>query len=402
MKRAIKIRFMAAVLLFGLIMTIQGRDGVAIVQAAGIPGFLEPETTQNPPSEEGETEYDDFVVSGETLIRYQGTSSYVTIPSDVRYIDTMAFYSNLFVKAVCIPSSVDSVDMAAFYNCPYLRYIVFEGNTKMGNLAVYKCERLKNISAPKGSLPYQYAVSAEIPVTVSKKCVLAEKKVVLMAGKSKKNNVYNSYKKVTWKSSKKKVATVTSSGKIKAVRPGKAVISAKVEGKTLTCRVTVKKRTMKSRINMALKEIQIAKKSRYAKIKAVHNWLIANVEYDYDGYLAGYVPAVSHTAYGALIKGVAVCDGYSYAFGKFMEKLNIPCRIVVGRSGSVGHAWNMVKLGGKWYHIDVTFDDPIVNGSSKNKKPYYEYFLRSSRVMRKTHTWKVSAYPKCKSRKYDG
>ena len=115
----------------------------------------------------------------------------------------------------------------------------------------------------------------------------------------------------------------------------------------------------------------------------------------------GYVPSVSHTAKGALLKKVAVCDGYSHAFQMVMRKLKIPCRFVTGSSGSVGHAWNMVKLSGKWYHIDVTFDDPIINGTNTNKKPYYRYFLKSSSVMKKTHHFTASKYPKCNSKKYD-
>ncbi len=81
------------------------------------------------------------------------------------------------------------------------------------------------------------------------------------------------------------------------------------------------------------------------------------------------------TAKGALLKKVAVCDGYSHAFQMVMRKLKIPCRFVTGSSGGVGHAWNMVKLSGKWYHIDVTFDDPIINGTNTNKIPYYTYFF---------------------------
>ena len=84
-----------------------------------------------------------------------------------------------------------------------------------------------------------------------------------------------------------------------------------------------------------------------------------------------------------------------------IRKLKIPCRFVTGSSGSVGHAWNMVKLSGKWYHIDVTFDDPIINGTNTNKKPYYTYFLKSSSVMKKTHHFTASKYPKCNSKKYD-
>ncbi len=46
--------------------------------------------------------------------------------------------------------------------------------------------------------------------------------------------------KITWKSSNKKVATVSSKGKVTAKKKGKATITAKVAGKTYKCKVTVK------------------------------------------------------------------------------------------------------------------------------------------------------------------
>ena len=52
----------------------------------------------------------------------------------------------------------------------------------------------------------------------------------------------------------------------------------------------------------------------------------------------------------------------------------------------------MEKLGGKWYHIDVTWDDP-----TPDQKGYigYKYFLLSDQEMAKDHTWTRSDFPKC-------
>lgn len=73
---------------------------------------------------------------------------------------------------------------------------------------------------------------------------ISSKKVTLTVGETKKIAVKNNIrkKKVTWKSSNNGVATVSSSGKIRAKRSGNAVIYAKVNGKTLKCKVTVKKK----------------------------------------------------------------------------------------------------------------------------------------------------------------
>ena len=61
----------------------------------------------------------------------------------------------------------------------------------------------------------------------------------------------------------------------------------------------------------------------------------------------------------------------------------------------------MVKLGKNWYHVDVTWDDPIVSGSNSNTNIYYTYFLKSTKYMKKDHSFSVSAYPKCISKQYD-
>ncbi len=88
----------------------------------------------------------------------------------------------------------------------------------------------------------------------------------------------------------------------------------------------------------------------YDKVKAVHDYLCEHITYVQDDYY-------SHTAYGALAGGTAVCDGYSLAFQRFMDVLGIPCLIATGERNGDSHAWNLVQLDGQWYHLDVTWDD---------------------------------------------
>lgn len=359
--------------------------------------------TTNPvnPSEKVEAD-NDFWISDGTLVAYRGSDTIVTVPATVKAIDSFAFYGNSRVKAVILPSSVTSVDKYSFYNCTALRYVVFTKNaTSLGNNMIYQCNKLTNIVAPKKSKAYKYAANNDIPVTTSQKTQYLVKKNYLLPGDSDKNILLNNIYGVKWKSSKKKVATVSSSGKVKAKRAGKTTITATANGKKYKYKVTVLKKTMKNRVNQIVRTSVRKDMTKYQKIKAVHDWLIKNVKYDYYRYLNGNIPAVSHTAKGALLKKVAVCDGYAYAFQKVMKKLKISCKFVVGSSGGTGHGWNMVKVGGKWYHVDVTFDDPIVNGSNTNTTPRYTYFMKSSSVMKRSHSWKKSKYPKCTSKKYD-
>lgn len=81
-----------------------------------------------------------------------------------------------------------------------------------------------------------------------KKVALNKKKLTLTVGKSYKLKLKNNKKKIKWSSSKKKVATVSKTGKVKAKRAGTARITAKVGKKKYVCKVTVKnkKKTTKT------------------------------------------------------------------------------------------------------------------------------------------------------------
>ena len=354
------------------------------------------------PSVTDAPEDSDFDILDGVLVSYRGTSATVQIPAGVTRISSLAFYNNSKVKAVILPSSVTSVEKYAFANCSSLKYVVFPKETvSLGSKVIYQCDKLTNIVAPKGSKAYQYAENNNLVVTTGKSTKLSQSHVYLLSGDSQKNGLLNNISSVTWKSSKKSVVTVSSAGTLKAKKKGTATVTATAGGKKYTCKVTVYEKTADKRVNQVIKSVIRKDMTRYEKIKAVHNWMIRNVKYDYYRLMQGYIPQVSHTAKGALVKKIAVCDGYAHAFQMIMKKLKIPCRFVVGSSGGVGHAWNMVKLGGKWYHVDVTFDDPIINDSNANTTPYYTYFLKSSSVMTKSHNWVKSKYPKCTSKKYN-
>ncbi len=112
------------------------------------------------------------------------------------------------------------------------------------------------------------------------------------------------------------------------------------------------------------------------KALVIHDYLVLNCEYDQERLQNGTVPAYSHSAYGALVSRLAVCDGYSHAYSYILEKLGIPCELVT--SDSMNHAWNMVSIGGDWYHVDVTWDDPIWDSIGR---VLHSYFLLSDQVI---------------------
>ncbi|MDE5897146.1 MAG: hypothetical protein K2H43_04970 [Clostridia bacterium] len=104
------------------------------------------------------------------------------------------------------------------------------------------------------------------------------------------------------------------------------------------------------------------------QIKYVNNYICEHTDYSdgtqiIDGrYVDTPDVAFINTSYGALVNRKAVCEGYTNAFKAVMDRLDIPCVSVHGYhiredGTSVPHSWNVVNLEGKWYNVDVTFND---------------------------------------------
>ena len=126
--------------------------------------------------------------------------------------------------------------------------------------------------------------------------------------------------------------------------------------------------------------------SKYEQIKYVHDWLIDNLEYD-----TTFKGINIYNIYGALSDKKVVCEGYARAFKYILDGLGIENILVSGTAtNSTGevesHAWNYVKLNEKWYAVDVTWDDPIINGGgSLTTKMRYKNFLKGSNTFFGNH-----------------
>lgn len=119
-----------------------------------------------------------------------------------------------------------------------------------------------------------------------------------------------------------------------------------------------------------------------------------------------------HSSFSCTFVNKGVCQGYTNLFYRLAAASGVKVKMVFGdATNSSGvtnsHAWNLVKLFGKWYHIDVTWMDATINlvdfdGSTK-KENYINtnYYLRSDNSMSLDHTWKKSDYPIASENFYD-
>lgn len=131
---------------------------------------------------------------------------------------------------------------------------------------------------------------------------------------------------------------------------------------------------------------QVSRYDDLEKIRQIHNWIINNVEYDTN--LNSEEP---YSISGALTEGKAVCEGYARSFKYLMDEIGIPCVLVSGtgtnsNGETESHAWNYVELYGKWYAIDVTWDDPIIVGNGYIlSETNYKHFLKGKETFFTSH-----------------
>lgn len=133
----------------------------------------------------------------------------------------------------------------------------------------------------------------------------------------------------------------------------------------------------------------------YTKVKKIHDYIVDNTTYESNSETTPN----GHSVYdvtGALLDKRAVCDGYSKAFHELAIKSGLESKRVSGDawndSYSGPHAWNIVKVNGKWYHVDTTWDDPLTPDGRPVKT--YDYFLKSDDYMAKSRTWDRNKTPK--------
>lgn len=99
-------------------------------------------------------------------------------------------------------------------------------------------------------------------------------------------------------------------------------------------------------------------KNDYDSICAIHDYILKTVTYD---NLSSKSYNLRYTAYAAAINGTSVCEGYALLFYRMCLLAGIDCRVVIGRALGGAHSWNIVKLDGRWYNIDCTWNDSLGN-----------------------------------------
>lgn len=173
------------------------------------------------------------------------------------------------------------------------------------------------------------------------------------------------------------------------------------------------KETFENKIDNILNDLPSG--SDFEKEEYINNYIIENCKYDDAAAQTENIEGNENDAYGALVDGSVVCEGYARAFQLLCNKADIDCVMVSGTVDNTNHAWNCVKIGGEWYQIDVTWND------TDGDKDYLQndYFNLTDSLMLEDHTlspkysdvdaqsfqnvesWCNFYVPKCTAEKYN-
>jgi hypothetical protein len=104
---------------------------------------------------------------------------------------------------------------------------------------------------------------------------------------------------------------------------------------------------------------------------------------------------MNQSAYSVFINGSSVCAGYSRAFQYIMQQLNIPCYFCTGYANGGYHAWNIVYIDGKYYNVDLSWDDSLGDVSNTYS---FAYFNLSDKAISVDHMRRELSVnlPECK------
>ena len=134
--------------------------------------------------------------------------------------------------------------------------------------------------------------------------------------------------------------------------------------------------------------------SDYEKELAIHDYIVQNCEYGYTDYSKEY----AYRAYGVLVQNTAVCNGYAEAMALLLSCVGVENEIMTGVADGELHAWNRVKLDGKWYQVDATWNDPLPDRGSFAG---HMYFNVTDDIMDDMHEWDEDLFEACTDMEYN-
>lgn len=346
---------------------------------------------------------------GVTTVAYNAfgwneTLTEVSLPSSLIRIGDSVFRNCTALQTVTLPESIQEIGSYAFYNCPAPLYASIGSPTAM---ALGRSGSGFSRPGDRFSLKYQFDSSGNctglqltkldrsvrkliVPEGVTTLDILDNWEESFIAGKLEYVDLPASISSLSFRS----FAGTPRQFYIKVKAGSYAEKWARSHGlnfyngkkKLLGWKIS----SLNAKVDWIISNYITSGMSEREKVRTIHDWLIMNACYDRTYSI--------HGPDGVLLKGTGVCSSYAYAAELLLTKAGIANRYLSGTTtggSSGGHAWNLVRVDGQWYHLDCTWDDPTrANGKVKKDDSAtisgherYDYFLVTDKQIGKNHRW---------------
>lgn len=301
----------------------------------------------------GLTEIDDYAFADDKKL-----SGHLEIPYGVTRIGDYAFSGCSNITSVTIPDSVTEIGMHAFLLCEKLKSVTIPNSvTVIGLGAFSNCTALTSVTISDsvkviGDSAFMRCLSLK-SVTIPKSVEQVERYAFYGCQELKKvsfseETVFGSYSlydtQWMWDQAQAVVNSVTHNDQ-----------------------------------------------TDFEKMLALHDWMTETNQYDLSiTYFSPDMLFLTHTG---------VCQAYQEAYSCLLKLAGIESMEVIGSGNGSSHGWNLVKLDGDWYHVDCTWDDPLIMGQYDGPGRH-DYCCVPDSVMQEDHVWDASAYPAATGTKY--
>lgn len=253
----------------------------------------------------------------------------VILPDTLNHIAGSCFLDSSLAY-ITIPESVEIINLNAFKGCSRLSTVNIKGTTDIRGSAFADCSNLMNINMPlTTTIHYTAFNNCENLQHINNIQVISipPKKMYPFINSSLSNFIIQNFS------------------------------GTKNVGFFNTYTLAYANKVVSNVTNNSMSDIQ--------KAKALHDWLCNAVDYDFENTK----DAKNHVDYSAFLYSTTVCEGYARAYQHLMQAANIESYYLSGPN----HAWNMIKLGNHYFHVDTTWDDGTGTGNYN-----YGYFLLSN------------------------
>lgn len=170
------------------------------------------------------------------------------------------------------------------------------------------------------------------------------------------------------------------------------ILNKAAKNKKYITELTTEQLKLFNKIKKIASEITNKNMTDFEKEKAIHNYIVLNSSYSKN------ITDNSYNIRNLIENKTGVCEAYAYTFQILCTFAGLECDVITGTLNGQNHGWNLIKLDGEYYHVDVTSDDPIPD---KKNRILYGFLNLTDNEIAKTHKWNRDDFPKCTASKYN-